>query len=164
MVRGEGTEKGVHNGEEEKVNGSVFEESRADWLHHVTCPLALFTLYLLSRPSRHSNYRKSSPQSRYTMTTSRSPSPPGPPPQDSAPGIRATALQKTFDGALKATLNKCSYDNFAACFPTTASYRPETLESFWKDFTGRLGQVCKVSDVYSSTRLLHVSRWAPFLY
>ncbi|TID26712.1 Beta-catenin-like protein 1 [Venturia nashicola] len=77
------------------------------------------------------------------MATSRSPSPAGPPPQESAPGIRATALQKTFDGALKATLSKCSYENFASCFPTTATYRPETLEGFWKDFSGRLGQVCK---------------------
>lgn len=77
--------------------------------------------------------------------TSRSPSPAGPPPQESAPGPRARHLQKTFDGALKATLSKCSYENFASCFPTTALYRPETLQGFWKDFTGRLGQVCKVS-------------------
>ncbi|KIW02287.1 uncharacterized protein PV09_06437 [Verruconis gallopava] len=70
------------------------------------------------------------------------PSPLPAPPEDSTPGARATALQNAFTKALEATLSKCSYANFAACFPTPAKYRPQTLEMFHKDFTGRLSEVC----------------------
>lgn len=73
--------------------------------------------------------------------------PPSPLPvlaEDATPGARATALQQAFAKALEATLNKCSYANFASCFPTPAQYRPQTLEMFHKDFTGRLSEVCSV--------------------
>jgi kinetochore protein NNF1 len=76
---------------------------------------------------------------------SRSQSPLPPPPEELAPGRRATALQAAITGALDATLKKCSYENFAACFPTTAKYQPETLEGFWKDFLAKLGGSCTVS-------------------
>ncbi|KAF1992007.1 Nnf1-domain-containing protein [Aulographum hederae CBS 113979] len=76
-------------------------------------------------------------------TTSRSPSPPDAPPIALAPGPRATALSNAFNGALAATLKRISYDNFASCFPTPAKYRPETMDAFWRDFTGRLEGVCK---------------------
>jgi kinetochore protein NNF1 len=79
-----------------------------------------------------------------TATTSPPPSPLPEAPEDLSPGARATALQNAFAKALEATLNKCSYDNFAACFPTPAQYRPQTLEMFHKDFTGRLSEVCTV--------------------
>jgi len=75
--------------------------------------------------------------------TSRSPSPIAAPPLAAAPGPRATALNNAFNLALSATLKKVTYDNFAACFPTPAKYRPETMDAFWRDFTGRLEGVCK---------------------
>jgi kinetochore protein NNF1 len=57
---------------------------------------------------------------------------------------RATTFVELFDRALDATLKKISYENFAACFPTTAQYRPETLKKFWQDFVDRLGEKSKV--------------------
>jgi kinetochore protein NNF1 len=86
------------------------------------------------------------PISEPTATAASPPPSPLPaPPEDSTPGARAIALQNAFAKALEATLNKCSYDNFAACFPTPAQYRPQTLEMFHKDFTGRLSEVCSVN-------------------
>ncbi|OCK85423.1 Nnf1-domain-containing protein [Lepidopterella palustris CBS 459.81] len=75
--------------------------------------------------------------------SSRSPSPPAPPPLAESPGPRATALINVFNNALEATLRKCSYSSFAACFPTPAKYVPESLDALWRDFTGKLGQVWK---------------------
>ncbi|KAF2399719.1 Nnf1-domain-containing protein [Trichodelitschia bisporula] len=72
-----------------------------------------------------------------------SPSPPPPQPQDLTPGHRATVFQTAFEKALDATLKKCSYDNFAACFPTIAERRGEVLREFWRNFTDRLNTVCK---------------------
>ncbi|KAF2435412.1 Nnf1-domain-containing protein [Tothia fuscella] len=74
---------------------------------------------------------------------SRSQSPLPPAPEENTPGHRATAFQNALNAALDATLKKCSYDNFASCFPTTAKYQPETLEGFWKDFTGKLSSTCQ---------------------
>lgn len=82
-----------------------------------------------------------------TATADATSPPPSPLPvlaEDATPGARATALQTAFAKALEATLNKCSYANFASCFPTPAQYRPQTLEMFHKDFTGRLHEVCTV--------------------
>jgi kinetochore protein NNF1 len=70
-------------------------------------------------------------------------SPTPPPPTISAPGPRAAALQTAFSRALDATLSKVSHDNFAACFPTTATNRPETVRVFWRDFVERLRAVCQ---------------------
>ncbi|KAI9657578.1 MAG: hypothetical protein M1829_006886 [Trizodia sp. TS-e1964] len=58
-----------------------------------------------------------------------------PPPQ---PGPRARALQKVFDNALSASLKACSYENFAACFPTPARYVPERLEGLWQNMMARI--------------------------
>lgn len=78
-----------------------------------------------------------------TNVPSRSPSPAAPPPLGESPGPRATALINVFNNALDATLKKCSYNSFAACFPTAAQYVPESLDALWRDFTGKLGQVWK---------------------
>ncbi|KAF1814917.1 Nnf1-domain-containing protein, partial [Eremomyces bilateralis CBS 781.70] len=74
---------------------------------------------------------------------SRSPSPPAAPPLPSTPGPRAAALQSAFDRALAATLSKLTPTNFAACFPTIAQNRPEMLDTFSRDFSGKLEAVCK---------------------
>jgi hypothetical protein len=73
---------------------------------------------------------------------------PGPAPSTSAVmDRRAATLVQAFNAALDATLKKISYENFAACFPTTAQHKPETLKRFWKDFVDRLGEKCKVRDI-----------------
>ncbi|OJD34369.1 mind kinetochore complex component nnf1 [Diplodia corticola] len=72
-----------------------------------------------------------------------SPSPAPAPPVADSPGPRATALQNIFAQALDATIKRCSYANFAACFPTPAQYVPENLDAFWRDFTGRVGDAAR---------------------
>ncbi|KAH7052253.1 Nnf1-domain-containing protein [Macrophomina phaseolina] len=74
---------------------------------------------------------------------SRSPSPASAPPVADSPGPRATALQNVFAQALDATIKRCSYANFAACFPTPAQYVPENLDAFWRDFTARVGDAAR---------------------
>lgn len=74
---------------------------------------------------------------------SRSPSPAAAPPVPESPGPRATALDDIFTKALDATVQRCSYANFAACFPTPAKYVPENLDAFWRDFTGRVRVAAK---------------------
>lgn len=78
-----------------------------------------------------------------TKASSRSPSPPAAPPVAESPGPRATALINVFNNAHDATLKKCSYNSFAACFPTAAQYVPETVDQMWRDFTGQLGRTWK---------------------
>jgi len=87
------------------------------------------------------------------------PASPGPPPTTSAaPDVRAQKLQALFDAALDATLAKVSYENFAACFPTAAQHRPDTLRRFWADFVARLGERCRVSrECVSAPRPLSLS-------
>jgi kinetochore protein NNF1 len=72
---------------------------------------------------------------------------PGPPPTtaSAAPDVRARHLQFLFAAALEATLGRVSYGNFAACFPTVAAHRPDTLRRFHADFVKRLGEQCTVS-------------------
>lgn len=74
--------------------------------------------------------------------TSRSPSPATAPPIPLTPGPRASALLKIFHDALHATLQKCSPTNFAACFPTPATYVPENLDGLHRDFVARLEESC----------------------
>ncbi|KIW65662.1 hypothetical protein PV04_07902 [Phialophora macrospora] len=74
--------------------------------------------------------------------TSGSPSPPPQTPVASAPGPRATALQKVFAGALSASIKANSYANFSSCFPTPAKYCPNALEGVWAQLNTRLEQEC----------------------
>ena len=47
-------------------------------------------------------------------------------------GLRATQLRKVFVRALSKSVGTCTYDNFAACFPTTAHNQPRLLQALWK--------------------------------
>lgn len=73
-----------------------------------------------------------------------SPSPPANPPTSSAPGPRVKALRDIFDLSLRHTLDKCTYDNFAECFPTPAKHVPEALSGLHRDFIAKLDQMCRV--------------------
>ncbi|KAL9086623.1 MAG: hypothetical protein Q9165_007066 [Trypethelium subeluteriae] len=93
-------------------------------------------------PSTGDNQSNGDPQPQPPIT-SRSPSPAPPAPLASAPGPRATALQKIFNDALQHTLDTCSYKNFSGCFPTAAKYAGASMEALWRDFIERLGGVCR---------------------
>ena len=69
---------------------------------------------------------------------------PQPQPEPVALGPRARALQKVFDSALLASLKACSYDNFAACFPTPARYVPDRLDALWRNMTARIKEFAEV--------------------
>ncbi len=75
--------------------------------------------------------------------TSRSPSPVAAPPIATTPGPRAAKLIKLYNDAISHTLKTCNYDNFAACFPTTAKNEPNALQGLHKDFSDRLESHCK---------------------
>jgi len=77
-----------------------------------------------------------------TTRASASPSPPPDTPVASAPGPRATALQKVFAGALSSSIKANSYANFSSCFPTPAKYCPTALEGVWKQLNTRLEEEC----------------------
>ncbi|MCJ1478436.1 hypothetical protein MMC13_007116 [Lambiella insularis] len=66
----------------------------------------------------------------------RSPSPP--PPTAFTPGILASRLTELYATALQSTLRTCSYNNFAACFPTPAAHKPELLRSLWQQVVGKI--------------------------
>ncbi|RPB04918.1 hypothetical protein L873DRAFT_1840353 [Choiromyces venosus 120613-1] len=51
-------------------------------------------------------------------------------------GIRVTALRNIFTAALERSIKTCSYENFAACFPTPARRAPEVLRSAWEQMCG----------------------------
>jgi len=69
-------------------------------------------------------------------------SPPPPAPTFTEPGPRATALQRVFGDALKATLKSNSYANFSACFPTPAQHCAPALEGVWKQLNAKLEEGC----------------------
>lgn len=76
-----------------------------------------------------------------TMSTgARSPSPAPAPPLATAPGPRATALQKLYSDAIAHILKTCSYTNFAACFPTPAREVPGSMKALHQQFTEKLGE------------------------
>lgn len=77
-----------------------------------------------------------------TTQASASPSPPPQVPIVSAPGPRAAALQKVFEGALSSSIKANSYVNFSSCFPTPAKYCPTALEGVWKQLNTRLEEEC----------------------
>ena len=60
------------------------------------------------------------------------------PPVALTPGPRAQGLLNVFTQASKATLDKCSASNFAACFPTAAQYSPATLEELRSQIVSQL--------------------------
>ncbi|KAI0166616.1 Nnf1-domain-containing protein [Xylariaceae sp. FL1272] len=59
------------------------------------------------------------------------------------PGTRATQLQKIYEKVLSGTLNKISWDNFAACYPTIAAQAPATLRLVQGQMVDRLRSLCK---------------------
>ncbi|KAK0722803.1 Nnf1-domain-containing protein, partial [Lasiosphaeria miniovina] len=59
------------------------------------------------------------------------------------PGPRAARLQALFAATLTHTLDKISYANFAACYPTVAARAPGTLEFVQRQMVERLGAQCK---------------------
>lgn len=69
-------------------------------------------------------------------------SPPPSAPTLTEPGPRATALQRVFADALKATLKSNSYANFSACFPTPAQHCAPALEGVWKQLNAKLEEGC----------------------
>lgn len=88
-----------------------------------------------------------------------SPSPPADPPTSSAPGPRARALKGMFDQALSHTLGKCTYENFASCFPTPAKHVPEALNGLHRDFVTRLDEMCRVSTALDIPCSVTAVRW-----
>lgn len=80
-----------------------------------------------------------------TKADSRSPSPTPAPPIADAPGPRAQGLINVFNQASKATLDKCSSRNFAACFPTAAQYSPEVLDNLRGQILDQLDRTWKTN-------------------
>jgi kinetochore protein NNF1 len=76
---------------------------------------------------------------------SRSPSPVPAPPIAVTPGPRAAGLLKVFDGAVKSTLDKCSPNSFASCFPTIAEYNPEALDSIRTQIVDQLDRAWRMN-------------------
>ncbi|KAH7127007.1 Nnf1-domain-containing protein [Dendryphion nanum] len=80
-----------------------------------------------------------------TEPTSRSPSPTPAPPVAEAPGPRAQGLIRVYDQAIKATLDKCSSQGFASCFPTLESYNPDVLEDLRKQIVDQLDRAWRAN-------------------
>ena len=57
-------------------------------------------------------------------------------PEELVEGIRAAALHNIFTTALDRSIKTCSYENFAACFPTPARRAPEVLKNAWEQMCG----------------------------
>ena len=97
-----------------------------------------------------------------TRPESRSPSPTPAPPIADTPGPRAAGLIKIFDSAVKSTLDKCSPNSFAACFPTIAQYNPDVLcnlrtqivEQLDKAWRASFEEIVKRRDVVRSLNAL----------
>ncbi|KAF2192558.1 Nnf1-domain-containing protein [Zopfia rhizophila CBS 207.26] len=77
-------------------------------------------------------------------SNSRSPSPPAPPVAES-PGPRAQGLINVFNNAVKATLDKCSYNSFASCFPTTAQHKGDVLDDLRRQIIDQLNRTWKTN-------------------
>ena len=67
-----------------------------------------------------------------------SPSPPPSAPSQVHPGPRASAFVDVYSKALESTLKSCSYENFAACFPTPAARTPKVLRAVWEQITHKI--------------------------
>lgn len=75
--------------------------------------------------------------------------PPASPPLPSkhtavTPGPRAARLQDVFADRLRRTLDRVSWPNFAACYPTMAANAPATLQFVQRQMVERLGAQCQV--------------------
>lgn len=71
-------------------------------------------------------------------------SPPPTAPTTSAPGERARKLHDGYARALKSALKPVNqYENFAACFPTPATYCDGALRDLHSDFVRKLGATCE---------------------
>jgi kinetochore protein NNF1 len=92
-----------------------------------------------------SNMSPTPPPTTAANAPSRSPSPAPAPPVAETPGPRAQGLINVFNQASKATLDKCSSSNFAACFPTAAQYSPETLEELRSQIVSQLDRAWKTN-------------------
>jgi kinetochore protein NNF1 len=83
-------------------------------------------------------------------TTKAEPNAPASPPLPTrhtavTPGPRATRLQELYAQSLAHTLNKVSWDNLAACYPTIAKGAPNLLRGVRKTMVERLEEMCNVS-------------------
>ncbi|ROT38531.1 Nnf1-domain-containing protein [Sodiomyces alkalinus F11] len=58
------------------------------------------------------------------------------------PGPRATRFIEMYHGALRRTLSRVSYDNFATCFPTIATYAPNALRNVQNQMVDYLEDRC----------------------
>ena len=65
-------------------------------------------------------------------------SPPPPAPIAIAPGARAARLAQLYSQSIQHVLGVCSYETFAACFPTPAARRPAALRSVWTQVLGKV--------------------------
>ncbi|PKS10005.1 hypothetical protein jhhlp_004629 [Lomentospora prolificans] len=71
-------------------------------------------------------------------------SPPLPAPHTAVtPGPRAARLQELFATSLTHTLNKISWENLAACYPTIAANSPSLLKGVRQTMVERLETMCK---------------------
>lgn len=96
-------------------------------------PSRLERLYITTPP-----IRLTTPKMAAADTEQRSPSPAPAAPIASAPGPRATALQRLYTEAIAHVIKTCSYTHFAACFPTPAKHVNESLHGLYDQFTQQL--------------------------
>ncbi|OTA95108.1 hypothetical protein M434DRAFT_394001 [Hypoxylon sp. CO27-5] len=59
------------------------------------------------------------------------------------PGLRASRFQQVLDSSLSHVLDKISWANFSACYPTIAAQSPAVLRAVQKQMVDRLGALCK---------------------
>ncbi|KAI1173924.1 Nnf1-domain-containing protein [Nemania sp. FL0916] len=101
---------------------------------------------MTSIPQQHENQQpSSSPSQTADNNNNNNPASPPLPARHTAltPGPRASRFQTTLDAALKHTLAKISWDNFAACYPHIAAHAPATLRAVQTQMVDRLRALCK---------------------
>jgi len=64
------------------------------------------------------------------------------------PGPRATGLREVYKRALSHTLERVSWDNVAACYPTIAARAPATLRAVQGQMVELLREKCNVCLFY----------------
>jgi hypothetical protein len=121
------------------VSGANLVASRFEVLpldqHHL-----ISTSYPTMDPdTAHPSKRPRLSTDRNTDDASRSPSPAPAPPLPSAPGPRASRIQKLYADAIDHILKTCNYPNFASCFPTPAREVPQSMKHLHESFCEKLG-------------------------